>query len=397
MIAGWGLVALGASMLIRGRLYRSTLAARHCPRCRYCTQGLATLTCPECGHAARSERQQMLVPRRKRWRAAGAVLTLIGWALIRTPGVIERGWPTAVPDWALAFIAPTADPSPALSVTGRAPFWGAGRAAPPPPSAAEMLTKEALNRLTDGAFWRPFADIYLRRCAGLTPANAAGRLRFPVAWPWDIDLDVAAHKDVDASGFPIPTYTTDRLSGPGTKMRIHVQCEVAKKDYSLGSFTMSVDATRPLATFMILKNDEASTRAVRAAFRPRLCAGTHNDVWLESTPIPQEDATSKSLPTFAGLRVQLVLDGEVLGATNIRLGPNSGWRSATSGATFLSSIWWTTPDGHELAIARLEEIELDVTGSPDLAWETFRAWPNAEPIAWGGTLTIKPTVARRTK
>ncbi|MFT3687059.1 MAG: hypothetical protein QM783_19410 [Phycisphaerales bacterium] len=413
LTTGWTLIASGTLLLLRGRLFRKRLKTPHCPKCGYSAQGLTTRKCPECGFAAHSDRQLLTAPARWRWRTLGIVVALIGWLLLRVPLVIQRGWPGGVPDWALAFLAPKTDGQMYNQGSNTLALFATSPATTPAPrNASEALQDEAIARLKDGTFSHPFADWYLRRCAELTRENVTDRLELPIAWPWDVAVDGVVYKP--SPGYlPRLSYTTDRFAGPSTTMRIHVTGEFERRTYDLGDFTVPVDATRPLATFFTLQNDQASNDAVKAAFHPVICAGVKHDVWIESSPPPTAapaipgvpptppPAPDPNLPAFAGLRVSVLLANpfggdDTLGTTNIPLGPQSGWRTRPTGATYFANVWWKD-NTRPRTIDHFEDLELHIQGDTDIAWETYRQQPRTSPVAWTGSLRIKPGTVRRGK
>ncbi len=76
---------------------------KRCPKCWYDMAGSPTLTCPECGKTAASDRK--LHKTRRRWRLVGlaAVVLLIAAATGIMPKVRDNSWPKLLPD--VVFIA----------------------------------------------------------------------------------------------------------------------------------------------------------------------------------------------------------------------------------------------------------------------------------------------------
>lgn len=84
----WSAVALGsAAWLVFVWAFRGdrSRGRRRCPKCWYEMRGIAGLTCPECGRAARSERRLFRTRRRKRLMLVMFALMLLAGAVLARP------------------------------------------------------------------------------------------------------------------------------------------------------------------------------------------------------------------------------------------------------------------------------------------------------------------------
>jgi hypothetical protein len=88
---------------------------RRCPRCWHDLSGTPGLTCGECGHAARAERD--LLAARRRWGIAAAtvafMVAIAGWTRLT---VLDARWHTHLPDGALVLAVRALD-------DGNVPRW----------------------------------------------------------------------------------------------------------------------------------------------------------------------------------------------------------------------------------------------------------------------------------
>lgn len=94
---GWDLVIIAGAMFLwalrPNRRRRDDLRCR----CGYDMAGLG-LTCPECGRAARDERELRRPPlRRRRWIAAALVVALVGAQVADQPQRFGEGWSRVIP------------------------------------------------------------------------------------------------------------------------------------------------------------------------------------------------------------------------------------------------------------------------------------------------------------
>jgi len=114
-VLGWGLVGLAALALLLALLgdvvRRRFRRVRRCPKCWYDLSHTPGMTCSECGHTAKRERQLFKTRRRKRWVLAALLVWLGSYFAFRVPAMQQRGWVAAVPTTALVIIAPRLKPS----------------------------------------------------------------------------------------------------------------------------------------------------------------------------------------------------------------------------------------------------------------------------------------------
>ena len=91
-ISAW-IVCFGALVLIIWALFWDRpRGRRRCPKCWYDMRGSDSLTCSECGHTARRERQLYKTRRRMRCVGLAVMIILLGYGLHATPAVREIGW-----------------------------------------------------------------------------------------------------------------------------------------------------------------------------------------------------------------------------------------------------------------------------------------------------------------
>src|SRR5262245_53661624 len=97
LVLGWGLVGVGALVVVRGLFADRSRGRRRCPRCWYVMEGVPGLKCPECGRSVKREKR--LLKTRRRWRraCAGLVLVVLGMSAMVVSGVIRVGWVKALP------------------------------------------------------------------------------------------------------------------------------------------------------------------------------------------------------------------------------------------------------------------------------------------------------------
>lgn len=102
-----GAMALVAIVLAAWALFADRARGRkRCPRCWYDMAGSPTLTCPECGKIAASEKKLLKTRRRWRFVAFAAVMLLIAGATALVPSGRNGSWPSAIPDVAILALAP---------------------------------------------------------------------------------------------------------------------------------------------------------------------------------------------------------------------------------------------------------------------------------------------------
>ncbi|MFM9958737.1 MAG: hypothetical protein ACKVZJ_11725 [Phycisphaerales bacterium] len=99
------LTSIAAAIYLR-RLKRKTIAKRSCPRCRYDMQGIASLTCRECGNAATHE-PALHRRRHSRWWLVVCTLAFLGSASAWVVPECRSGrWVRWVPTDALIVLLP---------------------------------------------------------------------------------------------------------------------------------------------------------------------------------------------------------------------------------------------------------------------------------------------------
>jgi hypothetical protein len=92
------LAAIVVVWLVRTRAIDRSRGRRRCPRCWYGMEGVPSLTCPECGRAARDERRLFRTRWRKRRLALGAMGLLVSAGVFLQPEYRAFNWAGA-PRW----------------------------------------------------------------------------------------------------------------------------------------------------------------------------------------------------------------------------------------------------------------------------------------------------------
>lgn len=188
---GGGIIALlGVVILARALFADPPRGRRRCPRCWYPTDGLNTLTCPECGHTARSNAAQIR-SRRYWWRAlAGVILTGSGFAASLTPSVRHKGWLSLAPTDALLVYLEFAAPN-----------------------DSHRLDQELRRRLLWNEVWPWNAGRVYLRIAGGGLVRTRWPEGVPITVPWSLSQQAA------------PITDPDTLSGPFRPTSVNFELE----------------------------------------------------------------------------------------------------------------------------------------------------------------------------
>jgi hypothetical protein len=171
-----GLIVL-AFALFRDR----SRGRRRCPKCWYSMDGAPTLTCPECGKVARSEKKLHKTRWSKRRIAVALSLFISAYGAWKWPIAAQRGWTSLIPTTMLMYIAPAGDPSSSRVATFIASTSGA---APPPHSLGNSLEFAMWDRIRNGVpRWQ--AQAYLQRCLTRHTISVREWMDAPPEWPPD--------------------------------------------------------------------------------------------------------------------------------------------------------------------------------------------------------------------
>ncbi|MDY7108855.1 MAG: hypothetical protein SYC29_09475 [Planctomycetota bacterium] len=171
IIAAWALLADWVRQRFRRR--------RRCPRCWYDMSRSPTLTCSECGYAAKKERR--LFKARRRWRYVWLALLLLlaGHALRITPEVRERGWVAAVPTSVLVYVAPVRDDAwEIFDLFNSGPLLGDAK----DPLLIELRLRAAQRELTLWQ-WHVFLDRVFRKHPNSLAQTVETRDQWPAGMP----------------------------------------------------------------------------------------------------------------------------------------------------------------------------------------------------------------------
>ncbi|HYD02498.1 MAG TPA: hypothetical protein VEB22_14820 [Phycisphaerales bacterium] len=390
LLAGWTAIAGGAWLAAVGR-FRRTVPGRRCRRCGYDMQGLVSLTCPECGRAARTDRELLRRPARLGARTAGLALVLAGAAFTLAPSVVRHGWAGAAPDWFLARYAAISSTQPTRTLppsiwtdplaTMRVSVVIAPAVNPPEPPvtdtwqgrrAAEMRS-EIVRRFVSGEIGASAATTYLRRAVPLDEKLVAAQVPFPDEWPSDADpvtvrrSAVAAHLRVDRTG-------------AAPRLRVDIDYTVGKHAYAAATFWPAADVTRPSSSFMRpITGEQADTDLLRN-LGLRLCTDGR-DAWL----ILDGESRDEVARPFVVADVRLLLDGRSVAAGRLSF---KGRHLGGVGVHFPPLVW--ERGGKAAVNARPSDVELELTGRPEAAIGFyFDNWSQGCG-AWGGSVRFKP-------
>jgi hypothetical protein len=181
------LAVIGLIVLVFALFRDRSRGRRRCPKCWYSMDGAPTLTCPECGRVAKTEKKLFKTRRSRRGIAVALTLVIASYGAWKWPVVRRGGWTEFIPTTALACIAPTSpleglDPYARLSTH----------------SIADQLRHATTRRMTRGcARWQ--SQHYIQRCADAHGPNPGEWIAAPHTW---------------RRGVPIPVKVRPRLTPP---------------------------------------------------------------------------------------------------------------------------------------------------------------------------------------
>jgi hypothetical protein len=103
-ICGWSACLGGILLMAWALFWDRSRGRRRCPKCWYDMRGTDSVTCSECGHTVKRQRQLYKTRRRRRWVATGLMLTVVGYGLYTTPAVQRRGMCGMVPNTVIVLL-----------------------------------------------------------------------------------------------------------------------------------------------------------------------------------------------------------------------------------------------------------------------------------------------------
>jgi hypothetical protein len=424
LTVGWCTIGIGAWQVTTGRPLRLRHKGRRCSRCSYEMAGLPTLTCPECGRTAKNTRELSRFPRRLRWRFTGLLVISLGWAGTQTPLVLALGWAAAVPNWVLAYTAPTSQSAAGITATMAAtppplpppskynyisedrfildPPLTPPPAPPAPPKLAlpaarldnihDSLYIEVWRRLYNGEMSGAAARAYLERVFSATgDDDDAFDAHMPIAWPADRPFrnDSLVSDPNNNPAAIMRTAVINPKSGGDGCLLTCVHCGVGNAGFDVHARRRPVDTSRTSADFMRPVTDATLDAAVITALAPTLLLDSdrvHVKV-QERHATPEWDA----IPCFLFYRIRLRVDGREIARGSCDASRNPRDRSAWYGA----EMTWD-PGAKQLILKDPGAVELELTGQPNAALNEFvnGAW-HYSPVSWAGTVRIKPQIERR--
>lgn len=437
--AGWLVIVAGAWLLVTGRGFKVKAKGRHCQKCWYDMAGIETLKCPECGRVAASEKELGRRIHRQRWRTAGVVAAVVGWALIQMPGVIAHGWAAAVPGVVLARVAPVdlsawaqanrpsiavtpAWPMPGLGGpmgrrllanpagpggTAATPGWGRMRTTtpPPPPPVTPGSPCPLSDRVRDALFdemWRRITasetsersvGAYLQRVTGMQ--GVPSEVQMPGVWAAGAAPPHPPRiKSVVLSGHTIDVEADVAVPArPASSMRVTILGVIDNRRYPMVSYDHPVDATRPRDSFMVRAEGAELNRAVESALAPCLVTNGNN-AWIEA-----DDRDTGSLADwavvqcFVCVRARVLLNGKEIGHTSFTVNPPA---HGSSGRIAALMAWEDGGEAVVLAQPTPAGLVIELTGDPGAAADQYlREWPGAPAQAWVGTLQVQARLVQQ--
>jgi hypothetical protein len=390
------MAAIGAWLIVRGRLLRKRLTASRCQRCAYDMTALPSLTCPECGWVAKSERELRVRRGLKRVRAAGVVLLALGWVCGRAPVMREHGWPAGIPDWALARVAPVG-----ASKWGNAAPWvdvhpsnssASSFGVLPTPDPKYTWDWRARDALFD-EIWRRFNDKTISTAAGVAYLHRqigldASTYKAEMPGRWALNEAGPLFRPITKFGVPTVWLTSTTPERQGLPLCLRFETKVNGKSYLLAEVCAPVDA-RQRAMVLDAVRDPALDRAVAQAISARLVTdGARMRLEVDDR---RDGPAWDAVNTYVRARARLVIGKLEVGRAAFSLSPKSARR--TGGTVTVVVVWVGT--GEQLACISPESVRLELTGEPDEAFDIYAVHWGDEPRAWAGAVTVTPRVEKR--
>lgn len=395
---GWALLALS------GWLFASPWWRKHpgrwCHRCGYDMAGIPSLTCPECGRTAKTERHLTRKPSRRLRRVTAIILALTAWVLAHLPRTIERGPVALIPGWTLSLIAPiNADDGDVAELAAGAsqrsrsfvsyPFTSTSVIpAPTPPATRPIIErvqvaifKETWLRLYDDEMGGWAAAHYLRRLfADQTPLRLSNG-ELPDRWPQDWELHLSGSVRAPGRLWELvqlqwrATYERDAVPHP----LLSADAVVGGHSYVLEKRFLPIDVSKASAVFFKPVSEPIVDKYVGDMLSSRVI------VKGESVTLRIDPPGALTLaPEYGALAVRVLLDGDHLAAGN------ADW---CYGRVTQPALTWA-PDGERRAREHAENLTVEFTGDPVKAAGLYtRDW-RGDLNAWSGTITVHPIVGQ---
>lgn len=432
----WLAWAVGGLLVLVGiwLLHRSLLADRargrkRCPKCWYDMAGAPTLTCPECGRTARSDRHLLRTRRRHARALAALALAFVGYCTLRTPALLKGQWTGLIPTSILVLIAPADVPSgmgvpmlTGISVVGQ---FFTQRPPPPPSTFAELkhriladLHSAVWERAQSGRAWRWQTTLYIHRLLDTHGIDVPSGVQLPALWPVNEPVPYLLRTPRSLSGMLFgvrtpggPWQWNDVRQGaplappaPGSN---HLDVEIG---IGIGTNPKVVLWTRSVGLPLSLGNDAAHflmpatspeiDALVRNALDPRLALDADGQTDLitnDRDDTPSWDAIDFSI----GIHLELQVDNLTLARTEALCSWTrpvwkdwEDWRIEWSPS--LDRFFTTDASGRKvLSRAALARASIRVTPNALLAAKPYLDWPFDKPSAkyWAGSFEIPARLA----
>lgn len=361
-------------------------------------EGIASLTCPECGRVAKSEAELLRRRPRRRWRLVGVVVLLAGWCVLQVPEMMRHGWAAVLPDWALVVVAPSTAKgdvytrallASGVSVPVRGgTFIGTTVGSPPEPPLLERLRNDAYvelwRRLGNDEVPGWLAGLHLR--AAVPPDGTLGLgAAAPDTWPFDAPDLKPESMDGMLSDFParvVTRYEIDKVGRDSVTRVLDVHAGAAV--YELRRWRDPIDTRLSAREFM----GPVSSPELNADFGKAFTPGAYvfdGLLWVEfHAPIEKKDEVAR-LPALLWVDVSVLLDGEEVGAGHCDL---TGAFASYKGR-MLASIAWNG-SGMQRAVNGLDRVEVVLSGNPAMLFPRYMNAPRSERRSWAGEVRIRP-------
>jgi hypothetical protein len=390
------LAVIGLIVLVFALFRDRSRGRRRCPKCWYSMDGAPTLTCPECGRVAKTEKKLFKTRRSRRGIAVALALFTAAYSAWKWPALRREGWTALIPTTALVFIAPVGDPSSAQRVLF-------GRLA-----SSETTLASLLGRSLEDAMWYRFGDnlplwqakTYLRRCmAAKQVFRPDAWITAPTLWVEGEPLPIQFDPPWDRSTHPIyaaidGSSRTGLLKVPFPADKpVSVNVSVHYGQHTVFSEVVPINTIRttdPAELFEPMSSPEADG-LVGAALKPRLVRdrGTLKIyVQTQHSKDSEVRAAWRKINFALGYRLRILSsDGRELGT-----GVSRSWWEPSMGAViavaYAPEVQWHPGALDELNTS-VEGVMLVIEGDAAVAFDQY-GWSRTRErtVRWAGRVEV---------